>query len=534
MDNRMGLTEKTRRLLLWVAVLALCWLLLFPIGTPAHPMGNFSINHYSGIRVEQGFIELRYLIDMAEIPTFQELQQNNISAQASDPQVRAYLARQAESYRKNLLLTLNGKPLTLEIASQDISFAPGAGQLPTMKIGLVLRAGLQETQLADVNDLRYGDGNFPKHAGWKEIVAASSGQTEIISSSVPSHDRSTQLTNYPTDLLSSPPQQLEARVTFRASHPTQAATQEKLGLQQQERKNAATPNAIRMEPNRQATPRSSFTELMATKQLGIGIVILAGIIAAGLGALHALEPGHGKTIVAAYLVGSRGTASQAVFLGLIVTASHTAGVYLLGAITLWAQRYIVPEQVYPILGMLSGLIIAGLGFYLFLQRYIGVAVGLSHTHAGFAHSHTSLLGFSNSAEEGETRDHGAEIKAVTEKADRMGKHVPLRELLALGITGGIIPCPAALVVLLSAVALHRVGFGLFLILSFSVGLAAVLMAMGLLMVFARNFMSRFRNEGPLFTRWLPMASAGVMSVLGVGIAAKALLAAGIVQIHWPA
>jgi nickel/cobalt exporter len=123
---------------------------------------------------------------------------------------------------------------------------------------------------------------------------------------------------------------------------------------------------------------------------------------------------------------------------------------------------------------------------------------------------------------------------VTERADRMDKRVPLRELLALGITGGIIPCPAALVVLLSAVALHRIGFGLFLILSFSLGLAAVLMVMGLLMVFARNFMSRFRNEGPLFIRWLPMASAVVMSVLGFGIAAKALLAAGIVQIHWPA
>ncbi len=289
-----------------------------------------------------------------------------------------------------------------------------------------------------------------------------------------------------------------------------------------------------MEPNRQATPRSSFTELMATKQLGIGIIVLAGIIAAGLGALHALEPGHGKTIVAAYLVGSRGTARQAMFLGLIVTGSHTMGVYLLGGITLWAQRYIVPEQVYPILGVLSGLIIAALGLYIFLQRYVGVAVGLSHSHAGFVHSHRSPLGFSNVADESEAHNHGAEIKALTERADRMGKRVPMRELLALGVTGGIIPCPAALVVLLSAVALHRIGFGLFLILSFSVGLAAVLMTMGLLMVFARNFMSRFRNEGPLFARWLPMASAGVMSLLGVGIAAKALLAAGIVQIHWPA
>src|SRR5215467_857998 len=122
-----------------LGLLALCWLLLFPTGTSAHPMGNFSINHYAGIRVGEGFIELRYLIDMAEIPTFQELQQNNIAAKAEDLRVRAYLATQAESLRKNLPVRLNGDPLPLELTSQDILFTPGAGQLPTMKIGLVLQ-----------------------------------------------------------------------------------------------------------------------------------------------------------------------------------------------------------------------------------------------------------------------------------------------------------------------------------------------------------------------------------------------------------
>ena len=527
-------TNKNRLPLLRFSAFVFCLLLAFPPGTLAHPMGNFSINHYCGIRVEPSSVELRFLIDMAEIPTFQELQQNSIVAQADDPRVRTYLAAQAESFRKNLLLTLNGEPLTLQIESQDILFAPGTGQLPTMKIGLVLRADLRETQLAAVNELRYSDSNFSGHAGWKEVIATSGTQSQFITSSVPAQDRSAQLTNYPTDMLSSPPQQLEARLTFRSAGSTRGMTAATPQAQPEQLKNAGLMQAIRMEPNRQATPRSRFTELIASRQLGIGIIVLAGIVAAGLGALHALEPGHGKTIVAAYLVGSRGTASQAMFLGLIVTASHTIGVYLLGGITLWAQRYIVPEQVYPVLGVLSGLIIAALGFYLFLQRYVGVAVGLSHSHVGFVHSHRSLLGFSDSAGESEARDHAAEIRVVTERADRMDKRVPLRELLALGITGGIIPCPAALVVLLSAVALHRIGFGLFLILSFSLGLAAVLMVMGLLMVFARNFMSRFRNEGPLFTRWLPMASAGVMSVLGFGIAAKALLAAGIVQIHWPA
>src|SRR6185503_18041709 len=123
-----------------------------------------------------------------------------------------------------------------------------------------------------------------------------------------------------------------------------------------------------LRPNTQSTPRSSFTELMTTQEWSIGVLALAIAIAVGLGALHALEPGHGKTIVAAYLVGSRGTARHAILLGLIVTATHTAGVYLLGAVTLYASRYIVPERLYPWLGLASGLIIAWMGLYLLRQR----------------------------------------------------------------------------------------------------------------------------------------------------------------------
>ena len=120
-------------------------------------------------------------------------------------------------------------------------------------------------------------------------------------------------------------------------------------------------NTVQLQANRQATPRNSFTELMATKQLGIGIVLVALAVAVGLGAVHALEPGHGKTLVAAYLVGSHGTMKHAFLLGLIVTGAHTAGVYLLGAVTLYASQYIVPERLYPWLGVVSGVLIAGLG-----------------------------------------------------------------------------------------------------------------------------------------------------------------------------
>jgi nickel/cobalt exporter len=259
-------------------------------------------------------------------------------------------------------------------------------------------------------------------------------------------------------------------------------------------------------PNQQNTPRNPFTELMAIKQISFTIALLAAAIAAGLGALHALEPGHGKTIVAGYLVGSKGTARHALLLGMIVTISHTAGVYLLGAITLYAQKYVLPDRIYPFLGVLSGSLIAGMGCYLFLQRYLG---------SEFAHTHSDEISAAGEARKGATKSTSGKISA--------------RQLLVLGITGGIVPCPAALVVLLSAVALHRTGFGLFLIVAFSIGLAAVLIVMGLAAVYARHMVSRLPLDGPLIQRWLPMGSAAMIVLLGFGIAMRGLISAGIVQ-----
>ena len=269
---------------------------------------------------------------------------------------------------------------------------------------------------------------------------------------------------------------------------------------------------LHLQANQQSTPRSAFTELITTRSMSLWFLITAAFIALGLGALHALEPGHGKTIVAAYLVGSRGTARHAFLLGLIVTASHTAGVFALGAITLYASRYIVPEQLYPWLGVFSGLTIAGLGGYMFLRRWSGLDLDHSHT-SGQLHSHW----FSSSSKS----------TAVHPAPAENGKSVSLYQLFALGITGGIIPCPAALVVLLSAFALHRIGLGFFLITAFSLGLAGVLIGFGMLMVYGRRFMARLQVDGPLTTRWLPVASAAFMTVLGAAIALRAFATTGI-------
>jgi ABC-type nickel/cobalt efflux system permease component RcnA len=547
-----------------ITILLTAWIMIVPNSATAHPLGNFSISHYSGIRVSKDAIELRYMIDMAEIPTFQEIQKSGIEPKAGDPSLEAYLARTAEILRDGLALEVNGKPLVLRAESRKIIFPPGAGGLPTMKVGFLYKAKL----IGDSNGaeylLTYRDGNFPGRAGWKEIIAvAAPGGAGILNSSVPEIDRSSQLNDYPMDLLNSPPQELEARVAFTTAAvpaplaavgtsvprlekveqteaddrlqtiPSQGSLSSKeipTSQESIEAKGTTSPidavlppttesGPVQLQANRQATPRSSFTELIATKQLGIGIVLIALAVAVGLGGFHALEPGHGKTLVAAYLVGSRGTMKHAFLLGLIVTATHTAGVYLLGAVTLYASRYIVPERLYPWLGVVSGVMIAGLGTVLLVRRYLGKDGLSSHHHHHANHSHGSDH---HQHHHDHSHDHGH-----AHNHHDLNPQVSLRELLTLGISGGIVPCPAALVVLLSAVSMQRVGFGLLLIVAFSVGLAAVLITIGILMVYARQFMSRFQVDSPLTTRWLPLTSSAFILVFGVALTVQALQTAGI-------
>jgi nickel/cobalt exporter len=553
------------RLFLLIAALAV----LAPRNTFAHPMGNFSINHYAGISVEPGFIEVRYLIDMAEIPTYQEILNSGINPKEGDPGLPSYLEKKAEELAGGLSLQVNGQLLHLRTISENAIFPPGAGGLPTMKLGFLYRAQLESLDPGATKVVQYGDSNFAGHAGWKEIVVAAQHGFDLMVSSALTADRSAQLSNYPTDLLSSPPQDLEA--TFRFSQLIPAASNAStLG----EVRPAQTPSAVSVQgktlapqtqlsgimrahvrpnettntasviqrsttklsqpdsvssaaaplhANQQQTPRNKFTELVSTRNLSFWFLFTAAFIAAGLGAFHALEPGHGKTIVAAYLVGSRGTARHAIFLGLIVTAAHTAGVYLLGAITLYASKYIVPEQLYPWLGVISGVTIAVLASYLMIRAWTGEGgdhgheMGVSHSHwySSFGANRDALSEFAPPANES-----GA---APGQRA----KTVSLTQLLTLGITGGIVPCPAALVVLLGAFSLHRVGFGLFLIVAFSLGLAAVLIAIGLLMVCARQFLARWKTDGAVVKRWLPIASSGFMLILGLGIAGRALMTTGI-------
>jgi ABC-type nickel/cobalt efflux system permease component RcnA len=188
-------------------------------------------------------------------------------------------------------------------------------------------------------------------------------------------------------------------------------------------------------------------------------------------------------MVAAYLVGSRGTPRHALLLGLTVTATHTAGVFALGLVTLALSELIVPEQLYPWLNLISALLVVGVGASVLRAR-------LRRRHAHHHHRH--------------------------QHADRS-----LRNLLAVGISGGLLPCPTALVVLLAAISLHRVGYGLVLIVAFSLGLAGAMTAVGLAAVSARRFLRKKSFEGRI-VRALPAVSAALILVLGLAMTTRAL------------
>ncbi len=520
----------------------------------AHPMGNFSVNHYSRITLESQGISVQYFIDLAEIPAFQELQQANIEGEqerSENPAVRRFLTQRGAELEHGLVLTVDGVNVPLQLRSSDAIFPAGAGGLPTMKMGFVYEAAYPPGIDRDHTKIHYVDSNYAGHTGWKEIIAVDPGGS-LLNSTVPAQDRSASLSNYPTDLLTSPPQDLEA--TLEASLPALTTEKKTSDIASREASpalpaalHASTPAApykpvpsvevrssspsmpsasktlapagsppesrvsMHLQANQQKTPRTRFTELIKTEHLSAWFLFTAALIAMGLGGLHALEPGHGKTIVAAYLVGSRGTARHAVLLGLIVTGSHTVGVFALGAITLYASRYIVPEQLYPWLGVLSGLTITVLGGYLLLRRLTGTATDHSHL-PGEDQGH--WYAFRRSKQALPDGQEPASVNAAV-------KTVSLTQLFTLGITGGIVPCPAALIVLLSAFALHRIALGFFLIVAFSLGLAAVLIGFGTLMVYARRFMTHLQIDGPLTKRWLPVASATFIMILGAVVAIQA-------------
>ncbi len=435
-----------------VFLLALAALAL-PATALAHPLGNFSVNRYSEISLTGERIYVRYALDLAEIPTFQE------GATVRAPGFAVTVA-------ERLVLELDGRRVPLEPLEHAVEAQAGAGGLDTLRFDAVFAAPAGETGRA----LEFRDLNFERRLGWKEVVVVTSAGARLLSSDVPATSTSNALRSYPDDLLSSPLDASSAVVEYEPGEgPGTAPT---------------------LEP-RSAVLASSggFESLITREDLGLGVVLVSLAVALFWGAAHALTPGHGKAIVAGYLVGSRGRPRHAVLLGLIVTATHTAGVFGLGLVTLLLSQFVVPERLYPWLTVASGLLVVGVGAAVLTSR---VRHARAHAHGPHHHHHHH-------------HEHGY---------GRGG-------LIGVGVAAGLLPCPSALVVLLSAIALHRVGFGLALIVAFSLGLAATITAIGLLAVLARQAFGRLSLNGP-FVRALPAASALLILAVGVGITANAL------------
>jgi nickel/cobalt exporter len=484
-----------KRLLLFVLT-ALAPLLL--VGRAfAHPLGNFTINRYSLVQPSGARVYVRYVLDMAEIPTFQA--QSTVRSESEEEYARGLVAE----IRRGLRLAVDGKPLVLRPLRHALAFPPGQAGLHTTRLEIVLASG--PLPAGRHGELDYRDANFADRIGWKEIVVRSSAGAAIRSASVRSRTISDELRSYPKDLLQSPLDVTQARASFVAGtgpgvvpalH-ARVALERRVGVR--------------------ALGDSGFASLIARQGLGLGFLLLSLLVAVFWGAAHALSPGHGKSIVAAYLVGSRGTPRHAVLLGLIVTVTHTIGVFALGLITLSLSSFVLPDQLYPWLNVISALLIVAVGISVLRWRL------REWRRSGHGHGHAHAHGDQHGQDGGHTHGH-AHAHAAGLGSHGHGDPDPalrLKRLLGIGISGGIIPCPTALVVLLAAISLHRVGYGLVLILAFSVGLAAAMTGIGLLAVTAKHAFNRVNFEGGLF-RLLPAVSALVVLGLGIAMTVRAL------------
>jgi nickel/cobalt exporter len=267
----------------------------------------------------------------------------------------------------------------------------------------------------------------------------------------------------------------------------------------------------------QAHNDSRLQELLARTSSDPWVLASALGIAFFLGAAHALTPGHGKTVVAAYLVGSRGRIADAIYLGAAVTATHTASVFVLGIITLYASTRVDLDRIFPYLSLLSGALVLGIGGWLLWQRSLGHDHHHHHHHGhSHDHDHSHDHGNSHGHDQGHshTHDHSHDHGHSHGHSDTHSHEPDSRKgLLWLGISGGMVPCPEALVVLMLSISLQRLVLGLSLLVAFTLGLAAVLIAIGCAMVMAGPAMRKVTGESP-WTKRLPVISAAVVTAVG--------------------
>jgi nickel/cobalt exporter len=428
----------------------------------AHPLGNFTINTSASLVLRADEVEVEYGVDMAEIPTFQE--RGKIDADGdgslSSEESTAYRNAACAELGSGLRLDVDATHARLAMHSSDLSLPVGQAGLRTLRLTCTFQTSVAP---GPAHDLVFEDTNYPDRLGWREVTAAGDGVT-IAQADVPAVSSSLRLTSYPKNVR--PSNVRSATVAFRPGGALLLA-----------RSDDAT--AARMSGG-------FLADFASRPDLSAGLVVLMIAAAITVGAIHALGPGHGKSLIGAYLVGSGGTLRQAMGVGAAVSVMHTASVLGLGLLVLSAERLFAPERVYPWLGLASGLVALGLGAALLVSRLHALSERRRHGH-----------------------DHPHPARPLSR-----------RGLIALAFAGGILPSPSALVVLLGSVSIGRTGLGLVLIAAFSLGLAASLIAVGAVAIRARD-MATGRLPARLM-RLAPVVSAGCIALAGVALTARGL------------
>jgi nickel/cobalt transporter (NicO) family protein len=512
-----------RRRAALAAAAALALAVLVPAVVAAHPLGNFTINHFAALRVAPDRVSLDVVIDRAEIPAFQERQRldSNGDGTLLPSELAGQDAVACNALATDLRLAVAGSSTPLALVAAGLSQPPGAGGLSTMRL-VCEYVAIPMAPIVSGTSVAFEDRSFAERIGWREIVVLGDGVTiagpAAGAAAIDGGGVSDRLTTYPTDLLTQP---LDMRsITVATALGGQALPP----WQAPDATSIATAPVTPPAGAGGAVPGGVGTELAAlvdAQDLTPIAILVSLAIAFGLGIVHALSPGHGKTIMAAYLVGGRGSSRQAVGLGLAVTVSHTLGVLALAGLTLAASSVLPPERLYPILGVASGGLVIAIGASLLWQRLRPMlASGLDHEHEhdhdhGRPHEHE--------------HEHDHEHPHAHPHVHGQVASISWRGLIALGLSGGLVPSASALILLLGSIAAGRVAYGLVLVVGFGLGMAVVLAGIGLLLVHARGLVERRlaagrSSVGSLRRLIVPVqvGTAGLVVVLGVVLTGQAL------------
>ena len=549
---------------------------LIPVGAAlAHPLGNFTVNHYNGLELHPDRLDLLSIVDSAEIPTAQELQGLAPDGTPTQAQLDEAAQSQCADLSVAVSATVDEQPLAWTIESTSLESIPGAAGLPTLRLTCQLQA---EADFSQPRVLRFTDTYRDDRVGWHEITA-DGRDVALLDPPVGSQSTSDELRNYPSDLLTSP---LDERSVELRTQPGQNAGSEA----------SISPSS--------GDPFSSFIasmdrvlEDLIGGELTLLVGTLAILLAVALGCGHALLPGHGKTMIAAYLAARRGRVRDAIVVGATVTATHTTGVLLLG-LAISISSTLAGEQVLRWLGIISGLLVAAIGAYMLwaalrarrvarsrpAQAAVlvsapataghGAPISQERRHGSDAHDHEhgppdhdhdhgpprhnhGLLEQDRGSHDHADHDHDHDGHSHGEADDHGHGHdhqhgggwwsgghshepaIGRGGLIGMGVAGGLVPSPSALIVLVASIALGRTVFGVVLVIAYGLGMAITLTLAGLLLVrlrgrldqrAARAERTRARSMLAAISAALPTLTAMLVLLVGLGLALRGLLLTG--------